>query len=335
MMTNNRILMRLFFVCCAGVLIGMPLVGSSHKADAPLPDRLVIGRDSFWDFGPPFHYYEVISVIPARTGSRIDRILVTPPGDVCTQPAKVEETTVTVSESVAGLLQGANPCSIPEKELRRERKRCKHCLTFSGVNVTMQAQCGEEQREVRIDILDRDIYGTGVTKTPQHTSWTMGFLQHLDQALGPGVPDKPMFDLSESASGLPPENGALNDLAAGKFDALFGGPEKVSEFYRQAQHPPPEPTVELIGSEPFKPVSYEVPKYPHFARIAHISGRVTFTARITSTGNLTDVKFVEGHPLLRPSAQSAAAGWLYAKESTGTEVHATLNFRLNCESDKK
>jgi len=321
--------------CCVGFLIHTSLFASPHKPTAPVPGRLLIGRDSFWDIGPPFHYYEVIAVTPAPTGSQIDRILVTPPGDACTQPAKVEEKTVTIRESIADLLQGANPCSIPEKELHRERKRCKHCLTFSGVNVTMQAQCGDEQRRIRIDILDRDIYGAGVTKTPEHTSWTMRFLHRLDEALGPGVPEKPIFDLTESPSGLPPANKALDDLAAGRFDALFEGSEKVSEFHRQAKHPPPPPAVEFVSSEPISPVSYEVPKYPPLAKAAHISGPVSFTAHITSAGNLTDVKFVEGHPLLRSSVQSAAAGWVYAKESAGTEIHATLNFKLNCESAKK
>jgi hypothetical protein len=313
------------------------LFAGLQKMSIPLPEQVVIGRDTFFDFGPPFHYYEVIWVRPEPTGSRVDRILVTPPGDTCTQPATIELTTVVVRESIGELLQRTNPCTIPEKELHRERKRCKHCLVFSGANVTMQAQCGNEQRLIRMDVLDRDIYSPKSAGTPEHTSWTMQLLSRLDAALGPGVMEKPALSMVPAVPiALPQRTQALDRLAAGEFDALFESTQKVSELYRQAQQsPPPPPTIELVSSEPIRPVAYEVPKYPSIARAAHVGGNVRFTAHVTSTGNLADLKFVEGHPLLRKPVESAVSGWVYAKEAVGEEIRVTLSFRLNCASSKK
>ncbi len=54
------------------------------------PQQFVIGRNTFFDFGPPFHYIDVISVAPDENGTRISRMLITPPGDPCTQPAQIE-----------------------------------------------------------------------------------------------------------------------------------------------------------------------------------------------------------------------------------------------------
>jgi len=69
------------------------------------------------------------------------------------------------------------------KELHRELKRCKKCLTFSGVNVTMQVSCKGRDRQLRMDILDRDIFDSA-PHTPANTSWTMTFLTELDTTLG-------------------------------------------------------------------------------------------------------------------------------------------------------
>ena len=233
-----------------------------------------MGRRTFFDFGPPFEFYEIFSVRAGNNGALIDRIQVTPPGDVCTQPATVQVATSPTSESIAELLGGTNPCTIPEKELRRELKRCKTCLTFSGADVVMQVQCGGQSRRIRMDILDRDMFHSH-SVTPEHTSCTVTLLERLDRALGTTIMDRPAFTLAEPPPQPiePPSGPLLDDLERGKFDALFDrGSHAPSELFRQSRNPSPCPSVELVNSSPFRPTRYELPKYPPLARAAHIRG---------------------------------------------------------------
>jgi len=325
---------RMVLICFLSSLLSTPFY-AQRKVDPTLPEQFLIGRDSFFDFGPPFHYYEIILVQPNGLGSQIDRILITPPGG-CTQPSQVEVKNTVIPESTRDLIEGGNPCAIREKELHKERKRCKHCLVFSGMNVTMRAQCGNEQRQIRMDILDRDIYDPGAARTPQHTSWTMRLLQRIDQALGPGPMEKPIFNMAAVPSPVPPRNVELDDLAAGKFDSLFeGSSDKVSELYRQAQHLPTPPAVELVSSEPIPPVSYKVPEYPPLAKAARVSGVVRLTAHLAADGRPENVKLLNGQPLLRGSAEAAIFRWVYPKEAANTEVRVTLEFKLPCSSENK
>ena len=62
-------------------------------------------------------------------------------------------------DDLADLLGGANPCDIPEKELHKEQQRCKKCLVFSGVDMTIQVNLRRTVTvTMPIDILDRDIF---------------------------------------------------------------------------------------------------------------------------------------------------------------------------------
>jgi hypothetical protein len=133
----------------------------------------------------------------AESGASIERMTLTPAGDVCFSPAKYEMANGSLTETVPALLGKTDPCKIPEKELLRERKRCKKCMVFSGANVAMQVQCGNQTRIIRSDILDRDMFDPAA-QTPEHTSWTMQLLESLDKSLGPGVMDKLMFELTNA-----------------------------------------------------------------------------------------------------------------------------------------
>jgi hypothetical protein len=170
----------------------IPALPRDRHPASPQPNQFEIGRRTFFDFGPPFDFYEVFLVRPTENGTSIDRITLTPAGNACIQPAKAEIRSTSVSESVATLLGAANPCTISEKELRRELKRCKKCLVFSGAKVSMRVQCGTQTRIIRSDILDKDMFDTAANP-PEHTSWTMRLLARLDQAAGPGVMERPIF----------------------------------------------------------------------------------------------------------------------------------------------
>ena len=301
-----------------------------RKSQPPSPDRLLVGRRTFFDFGPPFSFYEVFSVRSADRGALIERITVAPSADACT-PATVETATASISETVADLLGKTNPCSIPEKELRRELKRCKRCLVFSGADVVMQVQCGDQSRRIRMDILDRDMFDPHPT-TPEHTSWTMALLGRLDQALGTSVMQRPMFAVSEPQKPLPSEPDVLlEDLRQGKFDTFFdGAPDKLSELVRQAQNPPPGPSVELLSISPFRPITYTPPTYPVLAKAAHMIGQVTFTAEVTPGGGITNTRFLSGQVLLQKAVEAAAASWKFPGEATGQKIRAALEFKMNC-----
>ena len=140
----------------------------STRQFCQVPNRFVIARHTFVDFGPPLDFYELFIARSAATGTSIERISVTPPADVCFAPAKTEVASAALSEPPAELLGSTNPCTIPEKELQRELKRCKNCLVFSGAKVVMQVQCGTQARLIRSDILDRDMFDASSQNAPVH-----------------------------------------------------------------------------------------------------------------------------------------------------------------------
>jgi TonB family protein len=75
------------------------------------------------------------------------------------------------------------------------------------------------------------------------------------------------------------------------------------------------------------------PVYPPLARQARIQGMVTLTAEINTTGDVTDVQLVSGHPMLAPSAIAAVKQWKYKPyelngEVVDVETTVTVNFTL-------
>ena len=328
--------MRCRVLICAVLLFCGRALPQDRRSASPLPDQFAIGRHTFFDFGPPNDYYELLLVRPAPNGTSIERILLTPAGDACMQPAKIEAVSASLKDSVATLLGNTNPCTIPEKELRRELKRCKKCLVFSGANVAMQVQCGTQTRVIRSDILDKDMFDPA-PNTPQHTSWTMQLLSQLDKALGPGVMDKPIFPLAAKDEPSPSRNDSevLKDVSLGKFDTLFqGAPDKPSDLYRAAQIAPPVPTIRLVSSMPFQPEAFVEPGYPPIAKLARIEGAVHFTVEVDPDGRATNFRVESGHPMLLGATEKAASGWRFPKEAAGQRVHAVVEFATNCAAKK-
>ena len=216
----------LFLIICG------PAFPQKHAPAVPPPVRFEIGRRTFFDFGPPFNYYDLFIVRPNSSGTLIERISLTPPGHSCAQPAKIEAASAAISESIATILGKTNPCTIPEKELHRELKRCNKCLVFSGANVAMEVQCGSQTRIIRSDILDRDLFDPAAN-TPKHTEWTMQLLQLLDNAVGPSVMEKPVFPIPGAAEAPVKitDPSVLRDVGAGKYDALFPGATENHRTY--------------------------------------------------------------------------------------------------------
>ncbi|HEY0701191.1 MAG TPA: energy transducer TonB [Candidatus Acidoferrales bacterium] len=298
---------------------------------APLPSQIVIGRHTFFDFGPPNDYYDIFQVTATSDGSIVERISLTPVVDKCFVPAKVEVSSGKLQQSVAALLGKINPCSIPSKELLREQRRCKKCLTFSGQNVVMDVPCGETHRLIRMDILDRDMFDPAAN-TPANTSWTMSLLEKVESAVGSGVMDKPMFatvtqPTSPSAEHLEPPP----ELGAGQFDDLFPrAPDKPSELYRQSLIAPHAPSVKLLSSTPFAPDNFGEPKYPPIARVAHVEGVVSFEIDVAPNGAAINFRRTAGAPLLAGGAQKLSEKWQFPKSAAGQTVQASIEFKTNC-----
>jgi hypothetical protein len=302
-----------------------------RKPAPPMPDRFVIGRDTFFDFGPPFHYVELLLVNPSGNGTSIERVILTA-GYKCTLSPKIEVAKATMKQSVADLFGATNPCTIPKKDLNRELRRGKHQLVFSGANISMQVQCGGQTRIIRSDILDRDMFDPRAG-TPQHTSWTMEILRQLDAALGPGVMDKPMLTLPGDAGGasLPPDSPTFQEIATGKYDPLFPGiTETPSKIYLSIKEPIATPTVSFVKSSPSKPIVAPLPQYPPIARLARLEGTITFTVDVQADGRTTNFAVENGSPLFRVAMEDASHGWVFPSQAAGQRVVVTVEFALNC-----
>jgi TonB family protein len=298
-----------------------------------LPDKFLIGRHTFIDVGPPNDFYEIIYVRGTANGTKVERVTLTPAGDACSQSATVEMAASFIPDPVSVVLEGHNPCAIPDKVLRKELTRRKHGLVFSGAEISMDVQCGGKERIIRADILDRDMFDPNAA-TPENTSWTMRFLTRLDKAFASGVWDRPTFGgLTEPAPATVQNSDAAGALASGEYDRLFAGaPDRPSDLYRASQIRPPAPDVLLRSSVPFQPEKFVRPEYPPIARLARIEGAVVVTLQVDADGSVTDVQFESGHLMLRAAVKNAVSEWKFPKDAADKQIKATIDFRTNCPS---
>lgn len=320
------------------ILLLISCAWARKQRTAPEPTIFVIGRHTSLDFGPPNDYYELFIASGKTDSTSVERITVTPTADACTLPAKVETASGFVHQPISELLDAMNPCAISEKDLHRELKRCKKCMVFSYAEVAMQVQCGTETRVIRSKILDRDMFDPHRADTPRNTSWTMQLMSRLDQAVGPGVMDQPMFAVWDESGSSPkePNSAAFQDIRDGKYDALFqGAPDKLSALYIEAQKPAPRPTINLISVGPFAPEIADLPAYPAIARLAHVQGDVLFNFYIGTDGKPVGIIFQAGPPLLRRAVANAASKWKFQQAGSTQEMHATIGFKLNCPTATK
>lgn len=224
--------MRWYPSILAVLLLGVSVYGDHRRPPEPMPDRLEIGRHTFFDNGAD-NFYEVFLVRPVEKGTAIQRIRFKASRAECARPENLEFASATVDQSVESLLGSSNPCAIPEKELRRELKRCKQCSGYSFSNVSMQVHCGAQTRLIRTDVFDRDWFGPR-SNSRKNTDWTMDFLQRLDQAVGGGIMQQPVFPpLQQGRRPKIELDPALRQsLEDGGYDALFpSAPHKLSEFF--------------------------------------------------------------------------------------------------------
>jgi TonB family protein len=330
--------MRILTILCALLVFCNPTLGQTKDKQIPRPTEFQIGVFMFFDFGPPFNYYNLYAVRPIENGTELKRFILTPPGASCLSQAKLEVSSATTHESVAELLGGKNPCAIAEKDLKKEAKRCKHWLTFSGSTVVMQVRCGDQIRLIRSDILDRDMFDPR-TNTPENTAWTMRLLESLGKSLGPGVMEKPMIQMetgrSPEAQG-PTEKpeGILREIDAGAFDGLFpggNGSERFSDLYRATQRPPrAKPIVRLKSAIPTDPENVGQLTYPPLALLTRIEGEVSVTFEVNPDGSTQNAQILSGHKLLNQAVLDAISSWKFPVATESKSVQATFEFAINC-----
>ncbi len=326
--------MRAAVLFCAILVFATAPHTKDRRVAAPQPDQFEIGRMTFWDFGPPFNYYDLFVVRPSGQGATVERIILTPPVNECLAPAKFEHASASMDVSPAELLGSVNVCAIPEKELKRKPKDCKHCARFSGADVAIRVRCGTEIRVIPSHILE-DYWFNSAAKPPRTTSSMLQLLKRLDEAVGPGVMDKPVFSLPEdrNQNAQPPETEVLQQLGRGEFDDLFkAGPDKPSEVYHAALKLPPAPSVRLLESVPYAPENPTLPKYPPIARAASVEGQVAFTADLDSNGSPANVVIVSGHKLIQLGVREAIGSWRFPEAAFNQQIHGTIEFLLNCKA---
>jgi hypothetical protein len=300
------------------------------RSIAPVPTQFQVGRRTFFDFGPPFNYYDIFIVTETAGSAFVERITLTPAADKCIVPARMEVATGSLNESVASLLK-RNPCAIPQSALRRELKRKKGSV-FSGADVTMRVQCGSEQRLIKSAIFDRDMFDSRA-KTPEHTSGMMFLLARLDRVLGPSVMDKPMFPLpSDDQQTGAQQSNSLQEVGAGSYDVLFeGAPDRPSALYSEARNPAPfVPVVTLQSSSPIWPERFIPPLYPLLAKMVRVNALVTLTVDVNEEGAPSNIMFAPGNLLLEGSVRAAVAQWKFPKNVTGLQVSVTIRFSFKC-----
>jgi TonB family protein len=284
--------------------------------------------------GPVFNHYELIKLSPSSEGLSVEHVLVTPSGGACFSPASVEARSVTLYKSLPELLQHKNPCTIPEKKLNREIKRCKKCLVFSGEDITLQASCGGKDRLLRMDILDRDLFDAHAN-TPEQTSWTMAVMRQIDEVTGPGVWDKPMFTTGDQPTqSAVPETEVVQALREGKYDKLFGLDFLVSRVVVESEMPPPPPpSVELISATPFGPLTPVLPKYyPPIAKAARIEGVVKVQYDVDTSGQAQNVTAMSGSKMLEGAAIEAVKTWRFSEAAFRQAGLASFSFKMNCQT---
>ncbi|MGA9353043.1 MAG: energy transducer TonB [Terriglobales bacterium] len=318
------------------LLCGSATFANDGPKVSSTPDQFLIARHTFIDVGPPNDFYEIISVHGTSAGTTVEKVTLTPSGDGCIQPPKIEMEASAISDPVRVVLEGRDPCAIPERALRRELKRRKQGLVFSGAEISMHVQCGGKERTIRADVLDRDIFDPNAG-TPENTSWTMRLLARLDKAFPSGVLDRPTFASSTEPAGTAALDGNVaRALASEEYDDLFvGAPDRPSDLYRASQIQPPLSEVLLRSSEPFQPENFIRPGYPPIARLARIEGAVVVTFQVDANGGVTDTQFESGHPMLRAAVEKAVSEWKFPKEAANHRIKATIDFRTNCPPKTK
>lgn len=329
---NIRTVKLFWLLLFAGSLGILDCPGNCQAQEGNRLQELVIGRETFFDFGPPFQYFDIYVVNRKNTGISLERASLTPEANKCYALAKVEFVEKSSPISIEELLSGKDPCQIPEKKLKKETKKQRRAMGFSGANMVFRVTCGSQIRTLRTGIGDKDWFDEK-PDTPVNTSWTTQVLGKLDNIAGPTAMDKPVFDLNAAASDPPLVKNPViaQKLAAGDYDDLFpGSTQKASAIYKASLVKAPEPTVSLTDSSPVKPTVFTLPPYPRLPLLAAHQGWARLHLMVAADGTVSTTTVYEGSKLFEGVVKDAVIGWKFPPDASEREVTVSLEFKLNC-----
>lgn len=304
-----------------------------------MPTEFAIGVHTYFDFGPPTDFYEIVVVHPVADGTSVERITLTP-GTKCQLHAKEEFSSAVVNESVASLLQ-KNPCAISDKALRKElNHRAKKLGGFSGANMVIQVECGSQRRLLRSAVFDHDWFDEH-PNTPENTRGIAILVGHLNEQLETRAMDKPatVSALLKNTGEAHPDrvpSPSENEIGAGTYDDLFpASDEKVSAIYQQAQEPAPNPRVTLRHSGLSAPEVFVAPEYSPLAKLVHYEGFVNFAVDVDRDGVPSNPDLRSCPPYLRENIEKAVLQWRFQKSEIPHRVDISLHFDPGCSESEK
>lgn len=304
-----------------------------------MPTEFEIGVHTYFDFGPPSDFYEILVVRPVADGTLIERITLTP-GSKCQIHAKEEFSSAIVKDSVASLLQ-INPCAISDKALRKElNHRAKQFGGFSGANTVMQVQCGSQRRLLRSAVFDHDWFDEH-PNTPKSTRAMDLVVAQLNEHLETRAVDKSttMAALTQNAGEAHPDHipsSSESEVASGKYDDLFpASDEKISDIYRQAQEPAPNPQVTLYHSSLSAPEVFVAPEYSPLAKLVHYQGFVNVGVDVDRDGVPSNPDLHSCPPFLRANVEKAILQWRFQKSEVPYHVDVSLHFDPGCSEKEQ
>jgi protein TonB len=114
-------------------------------------------------------------------------------------------------------------------------------------------------------------------------------------------------DAAPDLAGAGVAGGVGDGAAGGVLGGIIGG---------AAPPPPPKPVVTgpvRVGGNVMaaKIIDRPTPEYPAIAKAAHVQGTIVLHAIISKDGNVQDLQYVSGPPLLMKAAMDAVKQWRY------------------------
>lgn len=168
----------------------------------------------------------------------------------------------------------------------------------------------EQQKDPNVDIRKEII--ASMAETPPKPPDTISTAKNTIPARDPNKYTV-KGDVNYSAANAPPPDykGPVNTTGTGSDSALKGGGGQAETGGAPPPPPPPKPAPpkQISGGVlNGKARSLPKPAYPPAARAVRAAGAVTVQVLIDENGNVVSASAVNGHPLLKAAAVSAARG---------------------------
>ena len=84
--------------------------------------------------------------------------------------------------------------------------------------------------------------------------------------------------------------------------------------------------VPVLSQTSRKAIANPQPEFPEIAKRMHLSGVVKVTILVGTDGQIKNMEFQGGHPLLIDSVQTALKKWKYAPANSETEFNLEFKF---------